>query len=136
MDVFFAIDPESHKISIISANIEAFMQLISNNDVYLLMLVETDEQEKEVMQILESIEAFNSGLNSNKVLFCSTHEGKVHMARQLEVHLHIDTHPQVISTLRMYVPQLILVSKEAEQITLEPNVKIIGDINEAFFKKA
>ncbi|KAK3404522.1 hypothetical protein EUGRSUZ_K00825 [Eucalyptus grandis] len=59
-----------------------------------------DESEKKILQALEYAGVFTSGgLIKEKVLFCSTENGRSSFVRQLEPDWHIDTNPEVISQL-------------------------------------
>lgn len=91
----------------IESGIAALLKILPANDVYLIAQVYSDAEEKEVMKILEKTGILWSGLATHvfsafykqnihhlffkKVLFCSTDEGRVHMARQLGVQMHLDS---------------------------------------------
>ncbi|PRP87095.1 hypothetical protein PROFUN_04831 [Planoprotostelium fungivorum] len=96
----------------ISQEIAALLRLVGQNDVYIITRVDTDEEEKKINRLLDETGVLWAGMNPNKVLFCSTEKGKVHMARQLDLQLYIDDNYEVISDLRPFVPQLLHVSEQ------------------------
>ncbi|XP_010035607.1 peroxisome biogenesis protein 22 isoform X2 [Eucalyptus grandis] len=59
---------------------------------------------KKILQALEYAGVFTSGgLIKEKVLFCSTENGRSSFVRQLEPDWHIDTNPEVISQLARFI---------------------------------
>ncbi|KAI9098054.1 hypothetical protein DFS34DRAFT_619458 [Phlyctochytrium arcticum] len=83
----------------------------SHNEVYLLMVVNSDEEEVQIVSLLESSGLFNSGLDSRRVLFCSTEEGKGHMIRHIEPLVHVDNCDVVIQKLVQHVGHVVRVRK-------------------------
>lgn len=49
----------------------------------------------------------------HRLLLCSTQEGKVAIARQLEAELHIDSAHTTVDQLQRFVPQLLFVRQPA-----------------------
>jgi len=109
----------------IPAGISALLKILPVNDVYLITKVETDEQEKAIMKLLEETGVLWAGLNPTKILFCSTDEGRAHIARQLGVHLHIDDDFQVLKMLRPFVPQLLNVAPTSESVVHVKDMNIV-----------
>ncbi|CDI80775.1 hypothetical protein, conserved [Eimeria acervulina] len=52
--------------------------------------VDSDAEEKLVLNLLEECGAFSAGLAKHRVMFCSTQNGAVAMIRQLQPHVHIE----------------------------------------------
>jgi len=131
MGTLFTIDPKGDQKSLVAipSQISALLKLLPTNDIYLITKVQNDEKEREVMQLLEETGILWAGMNPSKVLFCSTDEGRVHMARQLGVHLHIDDDLQVIKMLRPHVPQLLHVSSIAEEVSYIQELNVIKATN-------
>ncbi|XP_020592249.1 peroxisome biogenesis protein 22-like, partial [Phalaenopsis equestris] len=50
------------------------------------------------------------GLNSEKVLFCSTENGRISFVRQLEPDWHIDTNPDIIQQLSRFIKYQLHIS--------------------------
>jgi len=113
----FVPNTEGQSIEVIPEGISALLKILPTNDIYLITKVQSDEQERETMKILEESGILWAGLNPNKILFCSTDEGRAHMGRQLGVHLHIDNDFQVLKMLRSFVPQLVHITPTAEHLT-------------------
>eukprot|EP01118_Nematostelium_gracile_P014478 TRINITY_DN5654_c0_g1_i1.p1 TRINITY_DN5654_c0_g1~~TRINITY_DN5654_c0_g1_i1.p1 ORF type:complete len:229 (+),score=38.56 TRINITY_DN5654_c0_g1_i1:95-781(+) len=110
LGTIFQLDPHQDQISVIEEGIAALLKLLTNNDLYLITKVNSDQEEVTIMKLLDESGVFWAGLNPNKVLFCSTEEGRGHMARQLSVHMHIDESPQVLNFLKPFVPSLVQIT--------------------------
>ncbi|KAG4967613.1 hypothetical protein JHK87_033264 [Glycine soja] len=68
-------------------------------------------QVKRVLVVLEDVEIFTSGgLVKDKVLFCSTENGRSSFVRQLEPDWHIDSNPEIISQLARFIKYQLHVS--------------------------
>jgi len=95
---------------IIPSGIGAILRLIPQNDVFLLTQVNCVEEEREVMRLLEETGILWAGLDPAKVLFCSTVQGRTHIAKQLEVQLYIDDSFEVIDALKDFLPRLLYIT--------------------------
>ncbi|XWS63333.1 hypothetical protein CRYUN_Cryun06bG0086100 [Craigia yunnanensis] len=70
-----------------------------------------EEMQKNVLLALENAGIFTSGgLVKDKVLFCSTENGRTSFVRQLEPDWHIDTNPEIVSQLARFIKYQLLVS--------------------------
>ncbi|XP_039046430.1 peroxisome biogenesis protein 22-like isoform X2 [Hibiscus syriacus] len=70
-----------------------------------------EELQKNVLLALENAGIFTSGgLVKDKVLFCSTENGRTSFVRQLEPDWHIDTNPEIVSQLARFIKYLLHVS--------------------------
>ncbi|KAF2074932.1 hypothetical protein CYY_003765 [Polysphondylium violaceum] len=88
---------------------DILVKLAKEADLYLITMVENEQEEKQVDQLLSEFGIYNSGLNKNKSLFCSTSQGKGHISRHLEVILHIDDDISVLQMLKPFVKYLVLI---------------------------
>lgn len=87
-----------------SSVLEVLLEITKFCDLYLMERVLDDESEKKILQALEYAGVFTSGgLIKEKVLFCSTENGRSSFVRQLEPDWHIDTNPEVISQLARFI---------------------------------
>ncbi|GFZ05534.1 peroxin 22 [Actinidia rufa] len=83
-----------------SSVLEVLLEITKFCDLYLIDRVLDDESEKKVLLALEDAGVFTSGgLIKDKVLFCSTENGRTSFVRQLEPDWHIDSNPEVVSQL-------------------------------------
>lgn len=75
-----------------SYSLEILKYLTSQNDVYLISQVTSDIEEVKVVSLLEKSGLLNvsSRLTKEKILFCETDEGPIHMTRQLSPQCFID----------------------------------------------
>ncbi|XP_022742944.1 peroxisome biogenesis protein 22 isoform X5 [Durio zibethinus] len=70
-----------------------------------------EELQKNVLLALENAGIFTSGgLVKDKVLFCSTENGRTSFVRQLEPDWHIDTNPEIVSQLARFIKYQLHVS--------------------------
>ncbi|MBA0862546.1 hypothetical protein Goshw_009985 [Gossypium schwendimanii] len=80
--------------------LDVLLEITKFCDLYLMERVIDDESEKNVLLALENAGIFTSGgLVKDKVLFCSTENGRTSFVRQLEPDWHIDTNPEIVSQL-------------------------------------
>ncbi|KAI4322560.1 hypothetical protein L6164_022241 [Bauhinia variegata] len=94
-----------------SSVLEVLLEITKFCDLYLMDRVLDDESEKRVLVALEDAGVFASGgLVKDKVLFCSTENGRSSFVRQLEPDWHIDTNPEIISQLARFIKYQLHVS--------------------------
>ncbi|KAF7823118.1 peroxisome biogenesis protein 22 [Senna tora] len=87
-----------------SSVLEVLLEITKFCDLYLMERVLDDESEKRVLAALEDAGVFTSGgLVKDKVLFCSTENGRSSFVRQLEPDWHIDTNPEIVSQLARFI---------------------------------
>jgi hypothetical protein len=83
---------------------------LPNADVFLIAHVADDVGQAVVSGALEAAGLVGPKANGQvpvqRVLFCSTLDGKISMVRQLEPELHIDGHAATVEALKRFVPQL------------------------------
>ncbi|XVF66964.1 hypothetical protein PTKIN_Ptkin10aG0082200 [Pterospermum kingtungense] len=94
-----------------SSVLEVLLEITKFCDLYLMERVIDDESEKNVILALENAGIFTSGgLVKDKVLFCSTENGRTSFVRQLEPDWHIDTNPEIVSQLARFIKYQLHVS--------------------------
>ncbi|XP_073115516.1 peroxisome biogenesis protein 22 isoform X1 [Elaeis guineensis] len=83
-----------------SSVLEVLLEIAKYCDLYLMERILDDESEERVLSALKDAGVFTSGgLVSDKVLFCSTENGRSSFVRQLEPDWHIDSNPEIIFQL-------------------------------------
>ncbi|PQQ17926.1 peroxisome biogenesis protein 22 [Prunus yedoensis var. nudiflora] len=91
--------------------LEVLLEITKFCDLYLMERVLDDETEKKVLLALEDAGVFTSGgLVKEKVLFCSTENGRTSFVRQLEPDWHIDTNPDIIFQLSRFIKYQLHIS--------------------------
>ncbi|KAJ9176934.1 hypothetical protein P3X46_012195 [Hevea brasiliensis] len=94
-----------------SSVLEVLLEIAKFCDLYLMERVLDDESEQKVLAALENAGVFTSGgLVKDKVLFCSTENGRSSFVRQLEPDWHIDTNPEIVSQLARFIKYQLHVS--------------------------
>ncbi|GMJ06380.1 peroxin 22 [Hibiscus trionum] len=94
-----------------SSVLDVLLEITKFCDLYLMERVIDDESEKNVLLALENAGVFTSGgLVKDKVLFCSTENGRTSFVRQLEPDWHIDTNPEIVSQLARFIKYQLHIS--------------------------
>lgn len=111
---------------------EVLSELTKSCDVYLMETVEDDESEERVLAALEDAGIFKLGvLVKEKVLFCSTENGRSSFVRQLEPDWHIDTSAEIVSTLSRFIRHQLLISPATASF-LSSNVYTSSSLEQYF----
>ncbi|EGF81639.1 expressed protein [Batrachochytrium dendrobatidis JAM81] len=78
-------------------------------EITLITLVKSDAEEEQVRQLLldERHELVKSGLDSRRVLFCSSLQGVVHMVKHIGPDVHVDSRSLCLRDLSAWVPRLV-----------------------------
>lgn len=93
---------------------ETVKELARACDLYLVTQCLDDTSEMAVMSALESAGLFAQGMvNRDKVLFCSTPQGRASFVRQLEPDWHVDTSGDIINQLARFVQHQLHVTSGA-----------------------
>ncbi|XP_057457968.1 peroxisome biogenesis protein 22 [Lotus japonicus] len=101
-----------------SSVLEVLLEITKYCDLYLMERVLDDESEKRVLVALEEAGVFTSGgLVKDKVLFCSTENGRSSFVRQLEPDWHIDTNPEIVFQLARFIKYQLHVSPHKSERT-------------------
>ncbi|GAB4825132.1 peroxisome assembly protein 22 [Ancistrocladus abbreviatus] len=115
-----------------SSVLEVLLEITKYCDLYLMERVVDDESEKRVLLALEVAGIFTSGgLIKDKVLFCSTENGRTSFVRQLEPDWHIDTNPEIISQLARFIKYQLHISPSRPERTA-PNVFSASSLEQFF----
>ncbi|CAK0787573.1 hypothetical protein CVIRNUC_010795 [Coccomyxa viridis] len=106
-------------------------------NVYVIAHVADDMGEATVRGALEAGGLVGPGagqIAAHRVLCCSTLDGKISIARQLEPGLHIDGHPHTIESLRRFMPQLLYIRQPGLQKipAASPNTAVANSLAEIF----
>ncbi|CAL5029868.1 unnamed protein product [Urochloa decumbens] len=98
--------------------VEVLLEIAKFCDVYLMERVLDDETEEKVLSSLSEAGLFaNGALIKDKVLFCSTENGRTSFVRQLEPDWHIDTSPEIVHQLARFIKyQLHISPQQPERI--------------------
>lgn len=90
---------------------EVLLEITKFCDLYLMERILDDESGERVLLALKDAGLFTAGgLNSEKVLFCSTENGRTSFVRQLEPDWHIDTNPDIIHQLARFIKYQLHIS--------------------------
>ncbi|XP_020241192.1 peroxisome biogenesis protein 22-like [Asparagus officinalis] len=82
-----------------------------------------DESEEKVLSALDDAGLFMSGgLTRDKVIFCSTENGRSSFVRQLEPDWHVDTNPEIIHQLSRFIKYLLHISPNKPERAVSSNV--------------
>ncbi|TQD89976.1 hypothetical protein C1H46_024460 [Malus baccata] len=99
------------QVTVRNSVLEVLLEITKFCDLYLMERVLDDESEKKVLLALEDAGIFTSGgLVKDKVLFCSTENGRTSFVRQLEPDWHIDTNPDIIFQLSRFIKYQLHIS--------------------------
>jgi len=94
-----------------SSVLEVLLEITKFCDLYLMERVLDDESEKRVLLALEDAGLFTSGgLVKDKVLFCSTENGRTSFVRQLEPDWHIESSFEIVSQLARFIKYQLHIS--------------------------
>ncbi|KAJ0844657.1 putative peroxisome biogenesis protein [Helianthus annuus] len=97
--------------------LEVLIEITKYSDLYLMERVLDDESQEKVLMALENAGVFTfGGLVKDKVLFCSTENGRMSFVRQLEPDWHIDSDPEITSQLARFIRHQLHISMKTERI--------------------
>ncbi|KAI9315310.1 hypothetical protein BX666DRAFT_1961455 [Dichotomocladium elegans] len=111
-------------------------------DIYLIIHINSDDEREQIDKLLQKAGLMDV-LDSRKILRCSTEEGKIHMIRHIEPHVHIeggwelDDGEDIVRKIRPFVNKVVWIItrrrrssfnqarlKESDQGILGPNVEL------------
>lgn len=100
-----------HHATLRSSVVEVLLEISRFCDIYLIERILDDESGERILLALENTGLFKSGgLMKDKVLFCSTDNGRLSFVRQLEPDLHVDTNPDILSQLARFIRYQLYIS--------------------------
>jgi len=102
---------EERRVKIIEEGLVYLHHLATIADLYLITQCQYDQTELDVKLLLDKNAVFSTGLNPSKVLFCSTTMGKAHIARHLDVYMHIDSSEKVATKVKEHIRNVGLITK-------------------------
>ncbi|KAJ6807083.1 putative peroxisome biogenesis protein 22 isoform X2 [Iris pallida] len=112
---------------------EVLLEITKFCDVYLMERILDDESEERVILALNDAGLFTTGgLTSEKVLFCSTENGRSSFVRQLEPDWHIDTNPEIIHQLSRFIKYLLHISPKKSEGAVSSNVYSSTSVEQFF----
>ncbi|XP_062184418.1 peroxisome biogenesis protein 22-like [Phragmites australis] len=96
--------------------VEVLLEIAKFCDIYLMECILDDESEEKVLAALSEAGLFASGgLIKDKVLFCSTENGRTSFVRQLEPDWHIDTSPEIVHQLARFIKYQLHISPQRSE---------------------
>ncbi|KAK1320141.1 Peroxisome biogenesis protein 22 [Acorus calamus] len=91
--------------------VDILVEICRTCDLYLMERILDDESEERVLLALENAGLFaNGGLMRDKVLFCSTENGRSSFVRQIEPDWHIDTNLEIVFQLSRFIRHQLHIS--------------------------
>ena len=115
-----------------SSVLEVLLHIAKFCDVYLMERVIDDESGERVLAALDDSGIFTAGgLVRDKVLFCSTENGRISFVRQLEPDWHIDTNAEIIHQLTRFIKYLLHVTPDRPQQSAS-NVFVSASLEQFF----
>ncbi|XP_031478040.1 peroxisome biogenesis protein 22-like isoform X2 [Nymphaea colorata] len=102
--------------------VEVLLAIAKYCDLYLMERILDDESSEIVLSALETAGLFTTGgLNKDKVLFCSTENGRTSFVRQLEPDWHVDSSSEIVSQLARFIRNQLHVSPAGSSY-MAPNI--------------
>ncbi|KAJ1608250.1 putative signal peptide-containing protein [Cryptosporidium canis] len=89
---------------------DSLQRLSSLTDFFLIVQVDTDQDEKIVLDYMNENGIFDAGLRRHRLLFCEKPESISSMARQLQANMHIDTNEENLQKLANRVPNVSIIN--------------------------
>ncbi|XP_042492596.1 peroxisome biogenesis protein 22-like [Macadamia integrifolia] len=106
------------QVTVRSSVLEILLEITKFCDLYLMERILDDESGEKVLLALENAGIFTSGgLVKDKVLFCSTENGRTSFVRQLEPDWHIDSNPEIIFQLARFIKYQLHISPNRPERT-------------------
>ncbi|KAI8806742.1 hypothetical protein BJ742DRAFT_350440 [Cladochytrium replicatum] len=93
-------------------------------DIYLITVVSSDKEEEQITELLSSSTSglVSNGLDPRKILFCETEEGKSHIVRHIEPHIHVESMDAALLKLVGHVPKLIRILRPTSSRSSSPKL--------------
>ncbi|KAL7001481.1 hypothetical protein U1Q18_002632 [Sarracenia purpurea var. burkii] len=108
-----------------SSVVEVLLEISKFCDIYLMERIIDDESGEKVMSALQNAGLLEAGgLMKDKVLFCSTENGRSSFVRQLEPDWHVDTNPEILSQLSRFVRNPLYISSAGSSFASGSNILI------------
>ncbi|KAI7897325.1 uncharacterized protein EV154DRAFT_489696 [Mucor mucedo] len=114
-------------------SIQILTRLSCLYDIYVIVHVNSEEEKGDIQRLLENASStdglFVDGVDNRKIIFCSEEEGKIHIIRHIEPHMHVeggwekDDGEDIIQKLKPFVSKLIWIQKRKDAPS-HPNVEL------------
>ncbi|EPS70939.1 hypothetical protein M569_03816 [Genlisea aurea] len=115
-----------------SSVLDVILEITKYYDLYLMERVLDDESERIIIAALEDAGFFAAGgLVKDKVLFCSTENGRMSFVRQLEPDWHIDSSSEIVTQLTRFIKYQLYISS-SKLLRQPPNVSTATSLEEFF----
>jgi len=117
--------------------IATLFALSDNFDIYIVIQVKDINEQNEIYNAISQHEIFKTGvLNINKVLFCSTAQGKGHIARHIEPYIFVDDNIEIIDNFSKFIPKSICIT-DSNPISLrnKNNVEVVNALEKSSLMK-
>ncbi|KAH9116707.1 hypothetical protein AeMF1_009353 [Aphanomyces euteiches] len=135
-------DRRAHTIS--QATVQLLVDLIAVSDLFLLFKVDGEAEMKAIQLAIRNVPELTwnpkiqSGIQTHKLLFCSSVAGKIALVRQIEPVVTIEDNKDVVLGLRPFLPSIVYINATGEilppaQSTQRDNVDTHPSL-EAYYK--
>ncbi|KAA8497270.1 Peroxisome biogenesis protein 22 [Porphyridium purpureum] len=111
----FVYDRAAHSCELNSEAAEAIEKLAGTFNLYMIVRVDTDQDEQLVRLAFEKVGLFTTGAAKHKLLFCETLMGRASIARQIEPELHMDSSTIVTESLFRFIRYAAVFGPNHEQ---------------------
>jgi hypothetical protein len=107
-------------------SIQLLTQLSYLYDIYVLVHVNSKEEQSNIEALLSNASIFSDLLDYRKVIFCSEEEGKIHIIRHIEPFIHIeggwemDDGEEIIKKLKPFVHKIIWLMTKRRRDSFRP----------------
>lgn len=120
-------------VTVRSSAVEVLLEIGKVCDIYLMETILDDDSEEKVLSALEKSGLLGpGGLMKEKVLFCSTGNGRSSFVRQLEPDWHVDKDPDILSPLSRFVKNVLLIAPEGSSYASKSTIFISTSLESYF----
>ncbi|XP_057492950.1 peroxisome biogenesis protein 22-like isoform X1 [Actinidia eriantha] len=106
-----------------SSVMDVLLEISKFCDIYLMERILDDESGERVISALQNAGLFKTGgLMKDKVLFCSTENGRSSFVRHLEPDWHVDTNPEILSQLSRFIRNPLYISPARSSFASASNI--------------
>ncbi|KAI8639017.1 hypothetical protein BD408DRAFT_435562 [Parasitella parasitica] len=99
-------------------------------DIHVIVHVNSKEEQSHIEELLGNAAVFSDLLDHRKVIYCSEEEGKIHIIRHIEPHIHIeggwekDDGEDIVKALKPHVSKIIWLMTKRRRDSFRPeNIK-------------
>lgn len=103
-------DPAVPNYAFVEAVVPQLRKLCEKYDIYLIATASNPKEQAQIEHLIYTSDlARRNELDIRKVVFCQTPEGRSHIVRHIEPHVHVDSEAAVVNLLRLSISRLILI---------------------------